>query len=147
VLSTTTSYSQTLMILRQKPYILGKEFFYEEIYAVTTETVPSSHPDQSLRRVDIKVSAFHPVRRVLRIILLCEVKRAGGSQDAVEAQLQQACEACARDSGDDVWGMAAVGTAAKIFHQTTTNAFWPVTTGYLDVGTPQAQDYGMHSQA
>jgi len=120
-------------------HIINKEFFAGEEWVFSTEIPPSSHRDSALRRVGFHVSTLKPSQK-LQIIFICELKRKGSSPDSVEAQVQDACEACVKDTGNDVWAMAAIGTKAKLFQYTTKNEFKSLTTEYIDASKPQAQE-------
>jgi hypothetical protein len=119
-------------------HIFAKDLFTEEEYAVSTERTPSSHPNDALRRVDLVVSTYTP-QQTLRIIFINEMKKKGGSADAVEAQVQEACQACVRETKEDVWAMTAIGTTAKMWQYTPGNIFYALTADYVDAASQGAQ--------
>jgi hypothetical protein len=119
-------------------HILTKDLFPEEHFAVLTESTPSSHLDDALRRVDLLVSTFNPQQK-LRIIFINEMKRKGGSADSVEAQVQEACEACVKETKEDVWAMTVIGTTAKMWQYTSGKTFYALTSVYIDAKSPSAQ--------
>ncbi|KAI0571338.1 hypothetical protein TUN199_10423 [Pyrenophora tritici-repentis] len=118
-------------------HLLRTQFFPEEDFVIATESPPTPLPDDSLRRVDFHISIFNRTQK-LQIIAICEIKKATGSIDEVEAQLQQACQACVTYTKADVWGIAVVGTKAQILHYTMQNSFYPLTNGYVDANSSEA---------
>jgi hypothetical protein len=96
-------------------HILGKILFFEEHVVVNTEKPPSASAEDRRRRVDLTVSTV--LNNVMTLILLCEAKRADGSEYEAEAQLSQACAARCR-SGGAVWGGSIVGTTCLLWKYT-----------------------------
>lgn len=119
-------------------HITSKEFFTEEEWVFPSERLPSSHRDAAPRRAGFKVSTLNPMQQ-LQILFICEITRKDSSPDSVEAQVQEACEACVKETGKNVWAMAAIGTKAKLFCYTTKNEFTPLTAEYIDADQPEAQ--------
>ncbi|KAF2633026.1 hypothetical protein BU25DRAFT_87748 [Macroventuria anomochaeta] len=118
-------------------HLIRTKFFPEDDFVIATESPPTPLAEDALRRVDFHISVFNQFQK-LQIIAICEIKKARGSVDEVESQLQQACEACARFTKDDVWGIAIVGTKAQILQYTAKNRYFPLTQGYIDANSPQA---------
>ncbi|KAI1680255.1 hypothetical protein KJE20_10895 [Pyrenophora tritici-repentis] len=118
-------------------HLLRTKFFPEDDFVIATESPPTPLPQDSLRRVDFHISIFNRLQK-LQIIAICEIKKATGSIDEVEAQLQQACQACVTYTKEDVWGIAVRGTKAEILQYTANNRYFSLTDGYMDANLPQA---------
>jgi hypothetical protein len=84
-------------------HYLNKHIFTEENWVLTQEQAPSGATADQLRRVDTKIQ--YSDGHSLRLIGICEAKRAGATPTPVEAQLVQACEAASRD-GTRPYGVA-----------------------------------------
>ncbi|KAF1357803.1 hypothetical protein EJ07DRAFT_180861 [Lizonia empirigonia] len=118
-------------------HLLRTQFFPEDDFVIATESPPTPLSQDSLRRVDFHISIFNRLQK-LQIIAICEIKKATGSIDEVEAQLQQACEACVKYTKEDVWGIAVRGTKAQILCYEVQNRYYPLTKGYIDSNSSEA---------
>ncbi|KAF9695040.1 hypothetical protein EKO04_006700 [Ascochyta lentis] len=128
----------TSIILKHSgPIFLRTEYFTSKDIVVATESPPTPLASDAFRRVDFHVSIFNRFQK-LQIVAICEIKRSRGAIDDVEAQLQEACEACVKHTKEDVWGIAIIGTKAQVFQYTAKNRFFTITAGYIEANSPQA---------
>lgn len=114
---------------------LTKHIFVEEDWVTTQEQPPSGAKRDVLRQMDAKFK--YATNSRLRIIALAEAKRKGGSMTAVEAQLQEGCQAAYMQDGGAPFGLALIGTAIKFFQYRPGGEWHELTTGYMDANSPQ----------
>jgi len=120
-------------------HLIRTKFLQGDDIVIATESPPTPLAEDAFRRVDFHVCIINQYQK-LQIIAICEIKKATGSIDELESQLQQACEACVRYTKDDVWGIAIRGTKAQILQYTTSNRYFPLTNGYIDANSPEASE-------
>ncbi|KAF3031411.1 hypothetical protein E8E12_001481 [Didymella heteroderae] len=120
-------------------HLIRTGFIKSEDVIYASEIPPTPLSADKFRRVDF---GFYTLNRhlELQVVALGEIKRATGSIDEVEAQLQEACQACVMYTKEDVWGIAMKGTMAQVFQHTyATNQFFSITGDkYIDANSPNA---------
>jgi hypothetical protein len=113
-------------------YLFNKRYFVGEDWAVASQKPPSSEVEDRRRRIDLSIIHYDGNTDKVKIVAIIEGKRTSTQPavvEQVEAQAYEACEARCR-SGESVWAITVIGTAARVWRYTTLPApNWVCVTG------------------